>query len=251
MAFTPVHSLPAALAFLAAGALGFLGAVASGVALLGGRPLLARRILLALVAAGGVYLTVLLGVSLASDERVLALGEQKYFCEVDCHLAYSVTGVTTSNILGPLPQEVQAAGTFHIVTVKVWFDERTISSRRAKDMPLAPNPRKLRVVDADGRAYPVSFAGQRALEQGHGRPEVSGALCQPLRPGESNEAQLVFDLPEEVRDPRLLITTADPPAYFIIGHESSWLHKKISFALEPERTSGAKAPFSTSGNRHG
>ena len=47
----------------------------------------------------GAYVVLLLGASLASLELVLDLGEPKYFCEIDCHIAYSVEYVTTTKAL--------------------------------------------------------------------------------------------------------------------------------------------------------
>ncbi len=38
-----------------------------------------------------VYFGLLFGFSLASRDHLLAHGQEKYFCEIDCHLAYSVT----------------------------------------------------------------------------------------------------------------------------------------------------------------
>ena len=37
-----------------------------------------------------IYFGLLLGFSLGSREVILAPGQEKYFCEIDCHLAYSV-----------------------------------------------------------------------------------------------------------------------------------------------------------------
>src|SRR6266849_10826601 len=42
------------------------------------------------IAAG--YFILLSGVSFASSEAVLAAGGWKYFCEIDCHIAYSLIG---------------------------------------------------------------------------------------------------------------------------------------------------------------
>lgn len=95
--------------------------------------------------------------------------------------------------------------------------------------PLRPNARVVKVVDHQGRAFLPSADGQSALEQAQGK--ATTPLTQPLKPGESYTTQLVFDLPADIRNPRLLITDADGVARMIIGHESSPLHKKIFFAL--------------------
>ena len=52
-----------------------------------------------------------------------------------------------------------------------------------------------------------------------------------LVPGESYLTRLVFDLPEKVADPRLLVTESDWITRALIGHENSPLHRKTSFRL--------------------
>jgi len=52
-----------------------------------------------------------------------------------------------------------------------------------------------------------------------------------LRPGESYTTDSVFDVPQDARGLRLLITEDDPETRFVIGHENSLLHKKICFGL--------------------
>lgn len=189
-----------------------------------------RRALLAAAAVAGAYLGALLALSLTSQEKVLAAGELKYFCELDCHLAYSVVNVATSKALGPAANPTTANGLFYVVTVKVWFDGRTISARRAKDLPLTPNPRAAAVVDGESRRFHPSPEGQRALE---GIEGMQASLTQPLRPGESYTTQLVFDLPADSREPRLWVGDDFAFAHLLIGHESSLFHKKVFFRLEP------------------
>ena len=81
-----------------------------------------------MIAAG--YFIVLSGVSFASSEEVLPPGGWKYFCEIDCHLAYSLLGARTAAALGPEMQQISAHGEFVIARVKTWFGERTISAHR-------------------------------------------------------------------------------------------------------------------------
>jgi hypothetical protein len=210
----------------ALGMLGFLGVsfVFTVLGLLALHALVVRRygratvsvLGLALVAA--VYGGLVLAFSLASEGRVLARGEEKYFCEIDCHLAYSVAGVRRAKELGVEAARATARGEFLIVTLKTRFDEDTISPRRG-DAPLHPNPR---------HAYEASEEGRYALatEGGVGMP-----LDTPLRPGESYTTELVFDLPADTRDPVLLLNESSPETRFIIGHENSPLHKKTEFKL--------------------
>jgi hypothetical protein len=181
------------------------------------------------VAAG--YLLLLSGVSFASSEKTLPPGGWKYFCEIDCHLAYSLAGAQTAAALGPEMQQVAARGRFVIVRVKTWFDERTISPHRGSG-PLTPNRRKVLLVDDTGRSYAPSPEGKAAFSRMAG---TSTPLTQPLRPGESYTTDLVFDVPSDARGLRLLITEDDPKTRFVIGHENSLLHKKIYFGLETLR----------------
>ncbi len=84
------------------------------------------------------YLLLLSGVSFASSEETLPPGGWKYFCEIDCHLAYSMAGAQTAASVGPEMQQVSAHGKFVVVRVKSWFDERTISAIVGMDPPSHP-----------------------------------------------------------------------------------------------------------------
>ena len=111
-----------------------------------------RRSLLALastVAIGGLllsYFGVLAGVSLASPEKTLPAGGWKYFCEVDCHIAYSVQSSHTAATLGPEASPAVAKGIFVVVKLETWFDGNSISKFRG-DGPLSPGPRRVFLVD--------------------------------------------------------------------------------------------------------
>ncbi len=181
----------------------------------------------ALVVAAG-YSLVLGVASLASSEKILPPGGWKYFCEIDCHLAYSIAGFRTAAALGPETQQTFAQGRFALVRLKVWFDEKTISAHRGNG-PLTPNRRRVVLVDNTGRKFGPSVKGQAALALLNG-PALS--LAQPLRPGESFITDLIFDVPREAQGLRLLITEDDPETLLIIGHENSLFHKKIYLGLE-------------------
>src|ERR1700733_2740813 len=225
----------------------FLGACSgllfTGLAFLYGLVTRKRRVMQvsAALAASGVllYATLLLGFSLASADKVLAVGDQKHFCEVDCHIAYSVTSVTNASELGVGEKRISAAGKFYVVRVQTWFDPTTIGSFRGNG-PLAPSPRKVAVLDEAGREFSPSQPGQRTYELTPGA--TTTPLTTPLRPGESYSTDFVFDLPADVRQPRLLVGDVDPVSSLIIGHEDSPLHKKIYFAISPSiSTNNAKS----------
>jgi hypothetical protein len=227
--FVPEHSAFALLAFLGTGlilSLLFLGFV---FALSTRRRVLARWLAGAALAGAGAYLGALLLFSLTSREENLRKGDLKYFCEIDCHLAYSLEEASRTRALGIPPQTAAAGGSFYVVAVKTWFDPRTIASFRGNG-PLTPNPRAVFLVDESGRRYGVSPAGQRALEESRG---PSAPMTRILRPGESYTTTLVFDLPDGVRRPRLFLGDAPGIETFLIGHENSLFHKKIYFELPP------------------
>lgn len=181
--------------------------------------------------AGGlllIYAGALLGSSALSREVVLQHGERKYFCEIDCHLAYSVEKVETTPEIGNLPHAVHAAGIFYVVAVKVWFDPSTISPRRPLDVPLSPNPRMVYVQESAGGRYAPSAPALEALIS-LGRS--STPLSASLKPGESYISYLVFDLPKDARNPRLFLGNAIDMEYLLIGHEMSPWHKRVWFSM--------------------
>ena len=192
----------------------FVGAVLGGAALVvlflvarvTHRQPFARLTLRTLIAGAGLYALLLLGASLFSRSRVLAPGEEKHICEIDCHLAYSVTGTKSE----PRPD----ARVRETVTVKVRFDEGTISARRSRTAPLTPNSRYVALVDVQGHEYPGSTDGLR----------------RALIPGESYTIDIVFEVPA-APDLRLVLRTNDAETTLIIGHENSLWHGKTTFAL--------------------
>lgn len=205
------------------GILAFLGLVGgvlvTGIAFLSAlllkRREWARRF--ALVGAGGVglYVILLVGFSLGSRERVLALGQSKHLCEIDCHSEYAVTGVRTTKTLGPR----NARGLFYVVTVKVEFDSSTISPRRGMS-PLQIGPREVTVMDGKGTRYGLLSA------------DNADSLRRSIVPGQSYTTDLVFDLPAGLSDPKLLIAVpAAPPDWLVIGSENSLLHQRVFLGL--------------------
>jgi len=202
-------NFPAPLAVL-----GFLGAcgglfvaLASILIFLFARkPRFARVAGYALGVGAVVYCGLLFGFSAASHATTLARGQEKYFCEIDCHLAYSIVDVKTQ------------AGRF-VVTLRTRFDETTISPQRRKDAMLTPSPREVRLVDAAGHEHaPVAIEGT--------------PLLTPLKPGDSYTTGLAFDVGKGATGLRLLLnTTPGWPDHIVIGDENSWLHKKTYFGL--------------------
>src|SRR5262249_55123448 len=94
-AFVPRLAPLVLLLFLGAGFVIFCSAIGAAIAAAARRSVLARRLAAGALFAAVVYGVLLLGASLVSRERTLASGERKYFCEMDCHLAYSVDSVSS------------------------------------------------------------------------------------------------------------------------------------------------------------
>jgi hypothetical protein len=193
----------------------FVGAVLAGatlivlyiVARVTKREPLARITLRLLLGGAGVYVVIFLVASLSSHNRVLVVGEEKHICEVDCHLAYAVAATKSESLPSGMVR--------HTVTVKVRFDEETISSRRPRDATLTPNSRYVALVDDAGHKYPGSTDG----------------LKRKLIPGESYTTDIVFDVPADATGLRLVLRNNDPETAFIVGHENSLLHGRTTFAL--------------------
>jgi hypothetical protein len=99
---------------------------------------------------------------------------------------------------------------------------------KLRGTPLSPNPRVVYVRDADGRRFDPSPKASEALARA-GRS--SAPLTRPLRPGESCETLLAFDLPSGTRDPRLYVGDDDPITFLLIGHEQSPFHPKVWFRI--------------------
>jgi hypothetical protein len=203
------------LAFLGAGFLVFGLAVAAAVSGAAQREGLARRLGGAAGAVAAAYAVLLFGASVASGDRTLPVGDRKVFCEIDCHLAYSIASASV-----PAPGRLA-------VSLRAWFDPSTTAAFRG-NAPLTPGPRAIYLVDAAGRRLAPSPAATRAWEARHG---PSAPLDQPLRPGEESTTTFVFELPPDFRSPRLFV--GDPPGVesALIGHENSPGHGKAYFAL--------------------
>jgi hypothetical protein len=166
----------------------------------------------------GVYAVLLVTVSLLSEEKTLSLNEPKAFCGfyLDCHLHAAVTDVKKNKTFG----NKTAVGEFYVVRVKIFSD-----ARRAELGLHAP---EFEVVDAEGRRF------KRLADLKN--PEPSWDTKVPA--GGMFEKEAVFDLPENVSNPRLDIAEGNDMdkifEIFLIGDEDSLWHKRSLFRLEPK-----------------
>jgi hypothetical protein len=176
----------------------------------------AKVMVLVMLIMAGSYLAAILIFSLSSHETVLVRGQEKHFCELDCHLAYSIVATRQATQLDGSNRPM-AQGSFTIITVKTRFDESMISSARGDGL-LYPNGRVLTLIDDSGKSYlPVIQTGT--------------PMTSPLRPGESYMTEVAFDLPANAKPTTLLVNEGAWDTRFVIGHENSPLHKKTRFQV--------------------
>jgi hypothetical protein len=205
---TTLAALLQALAFLGTIALS-LGVLAFAlIAAMRGARTWARRGVALGLGLPAAYAVVLLAVGALSDDRAIPPGATKAFCEFDCHVVYDIDAAS-----------VAPDGTVR-VTVREAFDRASISPGRG-DAPLTPGGRLFALVDEAGHAW--------APDSRHDLDATP--LFGPLRPGESQRAELTFRLPAGVRPRGLLVEPDDPVSPFLIGHERSPLHGKTLLTL--------------------
>jgi uncharacterized protein DUF4352 len=131
-----------------------------------------------IVAAVSVSLLAMVAVLNRRDQIVGVNQEIQYD-----DFAFSVLGVRKAIALGREASPTKAKGVFYILTVKIANHAKRVSYMFKKSSP--------RLVDVKEREFPLSVAGQQALES------MIGAQCSsPIPAGASCVTEVVFDLPE-------------------------------------------------------
>ena len=225
--YTPHFAPIVVLAFLGSAFLFILSLFVSVVAAFRKARHVAIASLTASVAIVFGYIAVLFAFSLLSRDTTIVPGAWKYFCEIDCHIAYSIGGVQA---VSADAGELKIGGPsreFVIVQLKTWFDPSTISAHRGDGL-LMPSERKVRLIDSWGREFSESPHAAAILQA---KGLYSTPLRTPLRPGESYVSYLVFQTPAETADYRLLVTSAEDLDTAIWGHEISPFHGKAYFLI--------------------
>ena len=173
------------------------------------------------------YASILFALSLFSRDVEIAQGAWKYFCEIDCHIAYTVGGLRFQQNVDPELQPSSANGRFAIVQLRTWFDPTTISPHRGNG-PLTPNERTITLLDDHGRRFAPFSKSESVLAAAglHSTP-----LREALRPGESYVSYVVFEVPADAKGLKLLLTSSDKGDFLIWGDEHSPLHRQAYFAL--------------------
>lgn len=212
------------LALLAFGAVLILGVVFAWILVKRNDRRQAKHVGLALAMWTAAYLVTVLVVSARSFEMILPLGNVKRFCGfyLDCHMGVRVFDVQTTESVGSGDGLREARGMFYVVTVFVESD-----AVRATLQLHAPEA----TVKTDG---PTVYRRDTAAEAALGRDT---SLSQPVEAGDQHPVTLVFDLPDDATNPRLLVT--EPYGLWpdqllelvLVGDEDSMFHQKTTLAL--------------------
>jgi hypothetical protein len=206
-----------ALAFLGTGFILFVMVIVLLHSLIVRRMGRAKVTLMVLLVVGLAYFGAMLLFSLVSRDQLLARGEEKHFCELDCHLAYSIANVAQAKTLGEGASQAHAQAQFTIITIRTRFDETTIGPRRGNDL-LFPNGRTFTLIDERGKSYGVAA-------------QTGTPVTTPLRPGEAYTTELAFDLPADAKPFALLLNESAWETHLLIGHENSLAHGKTKFQI--------------------
>ncbi len=168
-----------------------------------------------------VYGAAIIGFSLWSKEDHLAINQPKEFCGfyLDCHMHAQVTGVRKVKIIS----DKTASGNFVVINVKVFSDARNPEIR----FRLLES--KAELVDQNGTSFARKADAESEL------PSAAANLNQDIKGRETIEKEIVFDVPEQTGDLKLLLSEGYGVDKVIeavlIDDEDSLLHKRTFFLI--------------------
>src|SRR5580704_8574124 len=159
-----------------------------------------------------IYGVTLVGVSLASPQKKLRVGEVRCFDE------WCITVASASR--QPSIGDVRANGIFYVVTVRVSSRSR---GRRQREGDVCTY-----LTDSRSRRFDVSPMGQNALQ----RAGVAGEpVTSFVNPGGSFDSRLAFDVPQDATDVGFLKKGCGWLPNPIIGDPGSFLHRPTTVRL--------------------
>jgi hypothetical protein len=172
------------------------------------------------------YIVMLLGASLLSKERLIAVGDTdgKAFCGfyLDCHLHAAVTNVMRAKAIG----NKTAIGEFYIVRVKVFSDAKN------PDIAFRLLEPKARIAMPDGTLLSRDLDAEALL------PTADMQLDADIKGRQTIEKDLVFEVPRPSNDLKLLITEGygidKTIERLLIGDDDSIFHAQQYFALSEQ-----------------
>jgi hypothetical protein len=174
-----------------------------------------RPIAIAIIGCLLTYAVVLVGASLASRTRQLALGTDKCFDD----WCASVTGSRV------LPTANAAAGNALVaITLRI--------SNRARRAAFRPSQPRVMLTLPSGDTLAPSEVAQREFEKQAVPRDVLG---KRLLAGESFQTTLVFEVPASTRQASVVVL--EGPAVitrFLVADENSFFHKKMVYPIKLE-----------------
>jgi hypothetical protein len=161
------------------------------------------------------YAAILVGVSLDSQSRELALGTDKCFDD----WCATVTGARS------LPK-LSARDDMKLVAITLRVSNR---ARRAAFRPSQP---RVALVLSDGGVFTPSPTAQGEFEMQAGPQED---LAKRLLAGDGFQTTLVFEVPAATQEASVVVLEG-PAAVtrFLVGDESSFFHKKMLYRIRLE-----------------
>jgi len=179
----------------------------------------AAALLGACAAGTAIYLGVVVAVSLASPQRVLAIGDDWCFDD----WCVTVDEVRRTSVLGPRDRPATADGTFWVVRLHL--------SNHGRGRAQRASSAAIHLLDARGRRHAVSLRGQQALEADEG---PAPPLTATVSVGTPVNTVQVFDVPSDARIRGLTVRhpVGPAPGLFIVGDPASLLHRPTIVRLD-------------------
>lgn len=178
-----------------------------------GRPI--RKIAIAIIGCLFAYAVILVGTSLSSKTRQLALGTDKCFDD----WCASVIG---SRILSKT--NVAAGNELVAITLRI--------SNRARQAAFRPSQPRVMLMLPDGDTLASSEVAQREFEKQVGPQDD---LAKRLLAGESFQTTLVFEIPASTRQASVVVLEGPVViTRFLVGDENSFFHKKMVYPITVE-----------------
>jgi hypothetical protein len=146
-------------------------------------------------------------------DRLAPPGEELLFDD----FGFSVKDVRTSKTLGPPDHLATASGLYWIVDLQVANHAKRVGYKLDSHQPA--------IVDAEGRRFAVSPEGEAALAAAGDAPKSPSELEH----GEKCITRVVFDVPDDAREPRLKIRFGDVGSaldYLLLGDWSLTLRSQ-------------------------
>ena len=108
-------------------------------------------------------------------------------------LSFTVTDISKAKSLGNSYSKKEAQGTFNVITL-------TIKNTGKETVTIDSS--MLKVIDSQGRKFDYSIEGQTAKGLAQGKVDL---FLQQVQPGLSVTGDIVFDLPDDATDLKLIV----------------------------------------------